>query len=220
MIAPLASQDPAGAKTFEDRFARLRTSLASSGEEPVPGSLINAITIADRGDGTDSLHRAGNGPPQSHQRPAGTARKRGYRWCTRVLSSPTPTAGWCVPSWPGSTARPPSNSVTWALQQSQPRSGDKLVIQNDIGLTDAHVLVVTVKDQTITITYTDIHLPRLHFFQSLFSSFPVQWSDTISRTPEKKSRPRYTISLSEPLLPAMKRIPGISLLIPAQGSFF
>ena len=68
------------------------------------------------------------------------------------------------------------------------RAGDKLVIQNDIGLTDAHVLVVTVKDQTVTITYTDIHLPRLHFFQSLFHPFPVQWSDTISRTAWKKIR--------------------------------
>jgi hypothetical protein len=34
---------------------------------------------------------------------------------------------------------------------------------------------------TATVTYTDVHLQRLLFFQSLFESFAVHWEDTRSR---------------------------------------
>jgi len=61
------------------------------------------------------------------------------------------------------------------------RTGKKLVIQNDIGLTDAHVLVVNVEGATVSVIYTDIHMPRLQFFQSLFDNWNVQWEDTLSR---------------------------------------
>jgi uncharacterized protein Yka (UPF0111/DUF47 family) len=60
------------------------------------------------------------------------------------------------------------------------RSGERLVIQNDIGTTDAHVLVVHVEGLACTITYTDIHLQRLLFFQSLFDERGVEWEDTRS----------------------------------------
>ena len=36
-------------------------------------------------------------------------------------------------------------------------AGDRLVIQNDIGTTDAHVLVLHVVGLTLTVMYTDIH---------------------------------------------------------------
>ena len=55
---------------------------------------------------------------------------------------------------------------------------NKLVIQNDIGTTDAHVLVIRVAELTVTFTYTDIHLPRLDFFQSLFRNTETTWEKT------------------------------------------
>jgi len=61
------------------------------------------------------------------------------------------------------------------------RTGTRLVIQNDIGMTDAHVLVVNVDDLTVSVIYTDIHMPRLQFFQSLFEDQGVLWQDTLSR---------------------------------------
>jgi uncharacterized protein Yka (UPF0111/DUF47 family) len=56
------------------------------------------------------------------------------------------------------------------------RSGDRLLIQNDIGTTDAHVLVITVKDDAVTVTYTDVHRARAKFFVGLFEEFPAKWS--------------------------------------------
>jgi uncharacterized protein Yka (UPF0111/DUF47 family) len=58
------------------------------------------------------------------------------------------------------------------------RSGKRLIIQNDIGATDAHVVVLAVEGNTVTITYTDVHRPRSAFFAGLLSDFPVQWSGT------------------------------------------
>lgn len=56
------------------------------------------------------------------------------------------------------------------------RSGDRLLIQNDIGTTDAHVVVITVKDDAVTVTYTDVHRARAKFFVGLFEEFPAKWS--------------------------------------------
>jgi hypothetical protein len=44
------------------------------------------------------------------------------------------------------------------------RSGEDLIIQNDIGTTDAHVLVLRVNKLKATLTYTDIHIQRFCFF--------------------------------------------------------
>jgi uncharacterized protein Yka (UPF0111/DUF47 family) len=60
-------------------------------------------------------------------------------------------------------------------------ANDGLVIQNDIGTTDAHVLVVHVSELAATVTYTDVHLQRLLFFESLFERYHVRWDDTLSR---------------------------------------
>ncbi len=56
------------------------------------------------------------------------------------------------------------------------RAGGRLTIQNDIGTTDAHVLVVHVEDQAVTVTYTDTHRPRAKFFIALFEGQGVGWS--------------------------------------------
>ncbi len=61
------------------------------------------------------------------------------------------------------------------------RMGPKLVIQNDIGLTDAHVLVVNIEGMTVSIVHTDIHMPRLKFFQSLFDTWDVKWEEALSK---------------------------------------
>ena len=49
------------------------------------------------------------------------------------------------------------------------RQGGRLILQNDLGTTDAHVLVIHVEGLTCSLTYTDVHLQRLLFFQSLFA---------------------------------------------------
>lgn len=47
------------------------------------------------------------------------------------------------------------------------RTGATLTIQNDIGETDAHVLIVHIEGRLVTITYTDVHRRRAKFFVSM-----------------------------------------------------
>lgn len=70
----------------------------------------------------------------------------------------------------------------------------RLLIQNDIGTTDAHVLVVRVEGLTATLTYTDIHAARLKFFKGLFESFDVSWAMTEERHSDKLASAEYMLA--------------------------
>ncbi len=67
------------------------------------------------------------------------------------------------------------------------RSGDALVIQNDIGETEAHVVVIRVTAATVTVTYTDVHLSRLVFFQRMLRRVQVSWEDTRTHAGDRAS---------------------------------
>ncbi|MDK2830273.1 MAG: hypothetical protein PWQ75_25 [Methanolobus sp.] len=78
------------------------------------------------------------------------------------------------------------------------RSEQKLLIQNDIGETDAHVMVIDVREMDVSITYTDVHMPRLLFFQSLFDKHRVKWQDTLSKSGKDKFEDRiYHLSIGK-----------------------
>jgi uncharacterized protein Yka (UPF0111/DUF47 family) len=81
------------------------------------------------------------------------------------------------------------------------RSGERLILQNDIGLTEAHVLVIHVEPPRVSLICTDVHLQRLLFFQELFQRFSVQWSDTLSRQAPRLKGERYYLSRGTYLAP-------------------
>ncbi|MGE0552162.1 MAG: hypothetical protein AB7R55_01905 [Gemmatimonadales bacterium] len=56
--------------------------------------------------------------------------------------------------------------------------GERLVIQNDIGTSDVHLLLVGVEDGVATVSYSDLHPPRLRFFKRLLEPFEVSWGET------------------------------------------
>lgn len=72
------------------------------------------------------------------------------------------------------------------LDTAATRDGDKLLIQNDIGTNDAHVLVIQVDTastpQVITLTYSDLHRRRFGFFQRLLAEVGAHWGDAERRT--------------------------------------
>ena len=72
--------------------------------------------------------------------------------------------------------------------------GGRVLIQNDIGTTDAHVLVVRIDELTVTLTYTDVHRPRLEFFESLFSGFDVAWEGMETRASAKLEEGTYLLT--------------------------
>jgi len=61
------------------------------------------------------------------------------------------------------------------------RSGRRLVLENDVGMTQAHVVVIDVEGLRVSVTTADVHVQRLAFFQRMLSDFRVTWHDTRSR---------------------------------------
>lgn len=67
------------------------------------------------------------------------------------------------------------------LDTAATRDGERLLLQNDIGTNDAHVLVIQVQGWTVTLTYSDLHQNRFAFYQDLLSSLGATWSDVGER---------------------------------------
>jgi uncharacterized protein Yka (UPF0111/DUF47 family) len=70
------------------------------------------------------------------------------------------------------------------LDTTAVRGEKRLIIQNDIGTTDAHVLVVGVEGLSATVTHSDVHAARAKFFISMFDRFNVKWSRMHERSAE------------------------------------
>ena len=70
------------------------------------------------------------------------------------------------------------------LDTAATRSGPRLLIQNDIGTNDAHVLVFQIEGHTVTLTYSDLHSVRFTFFQQLLAAWSPQWSVVEPRVSE------------------------------------
>lgn len=80
------------------------------------------------------------------------------------------------------------------LSTTATRVGRRLILQNDIGTTDAHVIVIRIDGVRVSVTYTDVHLPRLIFFQGMLANFPIEWDDTRSRNESTLEGGMYHLS--------------------------
>lgn len=177
MLEPLKTAGLKKAAGYSKRFNRL--SPAEKHDNEVSIKEIRALTSGDRELG-DSLHllvmdihRALNALQSSI---AGEAVDGCQTYGIRSSDRPL-VAAFMV----GVNGTAPLKFDHPGLAATATRVGDKLVLQNDIGATDAHVLVVHVCGRMVAVTYTDVHLRRLLFFQSLFERYKVDWSDTRSR---------------------------------------
>ena len=179
MLAPLKEADPAAANALSERVAMLSNDLTVKGDE-IAADDVARLAAGRTGD-AESLHlvvmdahRTLNelqaqiatesiGGARTHElahgdRPLVAAFMRGVH-STERLKFDHPGLG------------------TLAT-----RNDAALVIQNDLGETDAHVVVIRIIGRVVTITYTDVHLARLLFFQALLSPWRVDSEDTRSRS--------------------------------------
>jgi uncharacterized protein Yka (UPF0111/DUF47 family) len=67
------------------------------------------------------------------------------------------------------------------LETSATRRADTLLIENNIGVTEAHIIVLKIRGMSVSVTYTDVHLQRVFFLHSLLGKFDVRWSQTSAR---------------------------------------
>ena len=177
MLAPLRAAETPESTLFAQRLQAFV--VPDAGSDELAADEIHAITSGNREAG-DSLHilvmdmhRALNAlQAKLASESIDGCRAYGIRDTDRALIA-------AFMAGIGRTA--PLKFDHPGLATTATRVGEKLVLQNDIGTTDAHVLVIHIAGRTVTVTYTDVHLPRLLFFQSLFDGFGVKWQETRSR---------------------------------------
>jgi len=180
MIAPFEAAQHAEAQLYQQRLQRLSFQSWFGEDDSISGAGITAMASANavRGDSVHlfimdlhkSLNRLQAGIATDNVEGALTY---GLRAVERSL----------VASFMKGVKRTQQLKFDHpGLGTTASRVGEKLVLQNDIGTTDAHVLVVHVEGLRVTVTYSDNHLPRLFFFQELFTDWDVTWGNIQSCT--------------------------------------
>jgi uncharacterized protein Yka (UPF0111/DUF47 family) len=62
------------------------------------------------------------------------------------------------------------------LDTAVTRNGARLLIQNDIGTNDVHVLVIEVEKRTVSLAYSDLHAGRFDFFRQMLEVIGFEWT--------------------------------------------
>lgn len=185
MAAPLAATPPDG---LAARLDALLAALPAGVDDQLDPGTVTAMMQAGHG-GPDSLHRL---VMDLHKRlntmQAGMAEER---LDGAAVSNLGPEDRPLVAAFMAGVNRTAGLKFDHpGLATTATRAGGRLVIQNDIGTTDAHVIVVHVEDgsaqggnaqggngggRSVSVTYTDVHSERLTFFQDMLKPCPVAW---------------------------------------------
>ncbi|PNG26508.1 hypothetical protein [Methylocella silvestris] len=173
MLAPVETTDPTAAAGYAARLERLGACLAGPDGDAVSAAKISAMTSGRREAG-DSLHLLVMDLHKAINTIAAASAPEIIDGCSAHGASPQDRVR--IAAFMRGVNR------TRALAFGHPglgatavRTGASLTIQNDIGTTDAHVLVVHVGDQSVAVTYTDVHRPRAKFFIGMFAGEGVEF---------------------------------------------
>ena len=175
MLAPLAQ-----AAAYRDRLRAVLRALPAVEGDLLPGGYVAAVTAA--GNGAETVHGLVLDLHRELDRLHGALAEERIGDASVFALDDTDRA--LVEAFTMGVAR------TSALKLDHPglgttalRCGDTLILQNDLGTSDTHVLVMRVAGLEVTIIHTDPHLKRARFFQELLAREGVSWGETRSRDP-------------------------------------
>ncbi|HKM63808.1 MAG TPA: DUF47 family protein [Acidisphaera sp.] len=173
MAAPLLEGPQA--ETWQKRLSARLAELPPAADDLVDGPAVLAVTSADRRSGADSLHLLVmdlHRELNAMQAALAEATLDGAS-VYGIADSDKPLIAAFMR---GLNRTAPLKFDHPGLATTATRNAGRLIIQNDIGTTDAHVIVVHVEERRISVTYTDIHPERLHFLTDILTGF--RWSDS------------------------------------------
>ncbi|WP_374088935.1 hypothetical protein [Methylomicrobium lacus] len=180
MIRPLRVKDENNkASTFDDRLSSLDLSLAAPKEDLVSSEYITGMTAARPGQ-SDTLHQLVMDLHKALNRLQSDI-SVGNIDGAAVYGLGDGDEPRVAAFMRGLNTTAPLKFDHPGLGTTATRRGQTLVIQNDIGTTDAHVLIIEAEVLTTTLRYTDIHRKRARFFQNLFKAFDVRWENTLEK---------------------------------------
>ena len=172
MAAPILEEDGSGG--FKVRLDGLLGRLPPIAGDLIPGQAVQEITRAGR-DKPDSLHQL---VMDMHKRLNGLQAELAEQHLDgaavyRIDDQDRPL----IAAFMAGVHRTALLKFEHpGLDTTATRAGNKLLIQNDIGCTDAHVIVIHVEGAAVQVTYTDVHPERAQFFCDMLSRYPVTWS--------------------------------------------
>ncbi len=169
------------AHDYDKRLIELLEGWPAAGEEALSEQFLQRITSGDRKSG-DSLHLLVMDMHRTLNSMQGELSQENIDGAMTYLLEEEGDRVLVRAFMAGVNRTAPLKFDHPGLGTTATRMGPRLVIQNDIGLTDAHVLVVNIEGMTVSIVHTDIHMPRLKFFQSLFDTWDVNWEDALSKS--------------------------------------
>jgi uncharacterized protein Yka (UPF0111/DUF47 family) len=179
MLRPVEAKGSDAAAGYRDRLAKLLEAFPSSTEETVTEEFLSILTSGDRGAG-DSLHILVMDLHRELNAIQGQLAKEVIDGAHAYLLEDSDRE--LVSAFMAGLNRTAILKFDHpGLGTTATRTASRLVLQNDIGTTDAHILVINVDGLTTSVVYTDIHMSRLLFFHSLFEKHRLKWEDTLSR---------------------------------------
>ncbi len=171
MIKAVEAGDAAAGVSAGERLDAIRSALDLASERISEAGIAKLTAVGE----TDSLHRL---VMDLHK-----ALNRMIAQCAEESVAGALTYGLHPEDKPLVTAFMRGVERTRGLKFDHPgldttavRGETRLIIQNDIGTTDAHVLVISIEKSSVTVTHSDVHAPRAKFFVNLFDRFKVNWS--------------------------------------------
>lgn len=174
MMAPLEVSGTDEYRSLSARLAGLVPKLPPADDDTLTFAAIDDVGRIDR-DGVDSVHLLVMDMHKAINRLAGSV----------AAETIDGAQAYRIDSWDRARIRAfmiglnRTSRLAFGhpgLTTTATRTDGRLTIQNDIGVTDAHVLIVHVEPEAVTITYTDVHRPRAKFFMSLFDGKGVTWN--------------------------------------------
>src|ERR1019366_7269346 len=173
MSDPVAA---AGKSGYNERLQPLLDALPAAADDCLTAADVTAITQSGRQKGKDSLHRlVMDLHKELNALQAALAEE--------VLDGAS-VYGLEDADKPKVKAFMAGVNRTAALKFNHPglgttatRAGERLIIQNDIGTTDAHVIVIHVEALTVTVTYSDVHPERVRFLRDMLAPMKLSWGD-------------------------------------------
>lgn len=196
MLAPLRVRDGGalagsgpGESEYRNRLTNLAANLLVDSNDRITGSCIDRITSAAR-DGADSLHLLVMDLHKELNRIHAQIASESIAGA-HVFGLDASDRALVAAFMDGVNQTKALKFDHPGLETTATRAGGKLVIQNDLGTTDAHVLIVHVSPPQAVLIHTDVHMQRLLFFQNMLTPLGVQWEGTHSQDAARLTKTSY-----------------------------
>jgi len=175
MAAPVLAETTGRRSEFAERLKRLLDRFPKTQEDLIGSSAIDDLTHAGAAE-TDSLHRLVMDLHKALNAMQAELAEEHLDGASvyHIADADRPVVAAFMA---GLNRTAPLKFSHPGLGTTATRSENALVIQNDLGTTDAHVMVIRVEGMRARLTHTDIHPERIEFLREMLKRYAVSWGD-------------------------------------------